>query len=65
MRQCAKCGKSYNSSGTRQLLRAHYNPTTFGKKRANLQWTRLLVKSKRSLVCVKCLKTLTRQKAKA
>ncbi len=60
MRQCAKCGKSFQISGTRIKLRGKFNPTKSGKKRANLQWTRLL-NGKRTLVCVKCLKTLTRR----
>ncbi|MEK7512920.1 MAG: hypothetical protein AAB601_01855 [Patescibacteria group bacterium] len=44
--------------GTRKLLRGHYNPTAWGKKRANLQWTRLLRPGRRSLVCTNCLRTL-------
>jgi len=62
MRACEKCGKSYKGGGTRKLLRGHYNPTAYSKKRANLQWTRLLKKDKRSLVCTRCLKTLSRSK---
>ncbi|OGG38988.1 hypothetical protein A2116_01855 [Candidatus Jorgensenbacteria bacterium GWA1_49_17] len=69
MRQCAKCHKSYIKGGTRKLLRGHYNPTKTGKKKANLQWTRLLnsglegapSKGKRVLVCVRCLKGLTKK----
>ncbi|MGC9610968.1 MAG: hypothetical protein ABSE68_01990 [Minisyncoccia bacterium] len=46
--------------GTRIKLRGKYNPTNWTKKRANLQWTNLLnKKGKRSLVCTKCLRTLT------
>ena len=63
MRQCAKCGKSFQMGGTRIKLRGKFNPTNSTKKKANLQWTRLLNNKKRSLVCVKCLKTLTRQTA--
>lgn len=58
MRACEKCGKSYKGGGTRKLLRGHYNQTAFGKKRANLQWTTLLHKWERSLVCTRCLRTL-------
>ena len=51
------------------MLRGHYNPTKTGKKKANLQWTRLLnsglegapSKGKRVLVCVRCLKGLTKK----
>lgn len=43
--------------GTRILLRGHYNPTNWTKKKANLQWTRTLVSGKRVLACTKCLKT--------
>lgn len=59
MRLCKKCGKSSLGGGTRKLLRGHYNPTNYSKKKANLQWTRLLVPGQRSLVCTSCLKTLT------
>ncbi|MCL4403820.1 hypothetical protein M1432_00490 [Patescibacteria group bacterium] len=62
MRQCANCGKSFQISGTRIKLRGKFNPTNSGKKKANLQWTRLLG-GKRQLVCVKCLKTLTKKSA--
>ncbi|MEK7626647.1 MAG: 50S ribosomal protein L28 [Patescibacteria group bacterium] len=61
MRMCEKCGKSSIGGGTRKLLRGHYNPTAWTKKRANLQWTTLLVKGKRSYVCTKCLRTLTKK----
>jgi len=61
MRACESCGKSYKGGGTRKLLRGHYNPTAYHKKRANLQWTRLLHPPKRSLVCTRCLKTLTKK----
>ncbi len=60
MRQCAKCGKSFKISGTRIKLRGKFNPTSSGKKKANLQWTRLL-DGKRRLVCAKCLKVLTKK----
>ncbi len=61
MRACAICEKSYLMGGTRKLLRGHYNPTKRGKKKANLQWTRALGPGKRSLVCTRCLKTLTKR----
>lgn len=60
MRACEKCGKSHIGGGTRKLLRGHYNPTNWTKKRANLQWTKLFKPGQRSLVCVKCLRTLTK-----
>ncbi len=69
MRQCERCGKSSIGGGTRKLLRGHYNQTNYTRKRANLQWTRLLTEGtpqgktpRRSMVCVKCLKTLSRTK---
>ncbi len=58
---CEKCGKSSIGGGTRKLLRGHHNPTNWTKKRANLQWTNLLIKGKRSYVCTKCLRTLTKK----
>ncbi|MEW6617085.1 MAG: 50S ribosomal protein L28 [Patescibacteria group bacterium] len=64
MRACEKCEKSYKMGGTRKLLRGHYNPTTSGKKKANLQWTNLLVPGKRSKVCTTCLRTLSKTKKK-
>jgi hypothetical protein len=60
MRACERCGKSGQGGGTRKLLRGHYNPTAYGKKRANLQWTSLFKKGRRSLVCTTCLKTLSK-----
>lgn len=65
MRACEMCKKSYLGGGTRKLLRGHYNPTAYGKKRANLQWTRLLSSGKRSLVCTRCLRTLTKKETPA
>ncbi|MDO8469517.1 MAG: hypothetical protein Q7S84_00665 [bacterium] len=70
MRQCERCGKSFIMGGTRKLLRGHYNPTSWTKKRANLQWTRLHTVGKptgqkvtrRSMVCTNCLRTLSRVK---
>ena len=60
MRACKKCGKSYKAGGTRKLLRGHYNPTSSKKKKANLQWTKLLVIGERSLVCTQCIRTLSK-----
>ncbi|PIP29774.1 hypothetical protein COX26_02315 [Candidatus Jorgensenbacteria bacterium CG23_combo_of_CG06-09_8_20_14_all_54_14] len=62
MRACERCKKSFEMGGTRKLLRGHYNPTAYGKKKANLQWTSLLVPGKRSRVCTRCLRTLSRTK---
>lgn len=62
MRQCFICKKSYIGGGTRKLLRGHYNPTAYGKKKANLQWTRRPGKIGRVLICARCLKTLNKQK---
>lgn len=60
MRACERCGKSSILSGTRKLLRAHYNPTTYGKKRANLQWGKNPLTGKRLLVCTSCLRTFSK-----
>ncbi len=72
MRACERCEKSFKMGGTRELLRGKHNPTNWGKKKANLQWTRLLVPGsprsrsggagKRSLVCTRCLRTLSKAK---
>ncbi|MCX6788549.1 MAG: hypothetical protein WCO21_00915 [bacterium] len=62
MRACEKCKKSSKGGSTRKLLRGHYNPTTYSKKKANLQWTGLLVAGKRSYVCTQCLRTLSKTK---
>ena len=61
MRACKRCGKSYKMGGTRKKLRGIFNPTNWSKKKANLQWTKLLVPGKRSLVCTRCLRTLTKK----
>ncbi len=62
MRQCYICGKSYKNANTRVMLRSHYNPTSSQRKRANLKLMRNIVPGKRVLVCVKCLKTLSKKK---
>jgi ribosomal protein L28 len=62
MRKCEKCEKSYNLGLKRKKLRGKYNPTTKNKQKANLHKTTLLVPGKTSLVCSKCLKTLTKNK---
>ena len=60
MRACERCGKSSKQGGTRKLLRGHYNPTTSGKKRANLQWGKDPITAKRIMVCTSCLRTLSK-----
>ncbi len=62
MRACDRCGKSHMMGGTRKLLRGHYNPTAYTKKRANLQWARDPVTGKRMRVCTKCQKTMVKTK---
>jgi len=62
MRACERCGKSFQMGGTRKKLRGKFNPTNWSKKKANLQWTNLFVSGKRTLVCTKCLRTLTKVK---
>jgi len=59
MKQCSLCGKSYILGGTRKKLRGVFNPTNWSRKRANLQQSRLL-DGKRQLLCVKCIRTLSR-----
>lgn len=56
MRQCYQCEKSYMMGGTRKLLRGHYNPTNWKKKKANLQWS-LMANGKRALLCTRCIRT--------
>ncbi|MGC9046818.1 MAG: L28 family ribosomal protein [Minisyncoccia bacterium] len=62
MRQCAKCGKGYNSANKRIKLRGKYNPTHSYQQKANLHWTKLYIPGKKVLVCTKCLRTLTKTK---
>lgn len=57
------CEKSYNMAQKRKKLRGQYNPTKTYKQKANLHKTRLLKEGKVSIVCAKCLKTLTKKKA--
>ena len=61
MRQCSICKKSSVGGGTRKLLRGHYNPTAYGKKRANLQWIKIPNKPGRFLACTRCIKTSTKK----
>ncbi len=60
MRACERCGKSHIMGGTRKLLRGHYNPTNWSKKKANLQWTKSYISGKRTLLCTRCIRTLTK-----
>jgi hypothetical protein len=60
MRACEKCEKSYKMGGTRKLLRGHYNPTAWTRKKANLQYGKL--DGKRALLCTRCLRTLSKTK---
>lgn len=62
MRVCNYCGKSYKGGGTRKLLRGHYNPTAYGKKRANLQSVKDEKTGKRVLSCTKCMRTKSKTK---
>jgi ribosomal protein L28 len=56
------CGKSYNIAQKRKKLRGKYNPVKKYKQKANLHKTRLYREDgKVSLVCSKCLKTLTKK----
>lgn len=64
MRECTRCGKSFQMGGTRKLLRGKHNPTNWIKKRANLQWTCAYLPGKRVLVCTRCLRTITKKPAK-
>lgn len=65
MRQCYLCGKSYANGNTRVMLRSHYNPTSSRRKKANLTLVRNMVPGRRVLLCVKCLKTISKGKKKA
>ena len=58
MKQCAICEKSYKMGGTRKLLRGHYNPTNWKKKKANLQWMKNTKAEGRILACTRCIRTL-------
>lgn len=64
MRACARCKKSFIMGGTRRLLRGKHNPTSWKKKKANLQWSRVMGGT-RKLLCTNCIKTLTRKGAGA
>ena len=61
MKQCAFCGKGLFMSGTRKLLRGHYNPTNWTRKQANLQWYTPLDKPGRVKACVKCIKQMNKK----
>lgn len=61
MKQCAFCGKGLFMSGTRKLLRGHYNPTNWTRKQANLQWYTIPNKPGRVKACVKCIKLETKK----
>ncbi len=52
---CASCGKGSQMSGTRVLLRGHYNPTKKSRKYPNLQWA-MLPAGGRIKICTSCLK---------
>lgn len=56
MKKCELCGKKYIESGTRKLLRGHYNVTKKSRKQPNLQWLRIPGKPGRIKACVKCLR---------
>ena len=59
MKQCELCGKGSKMSGTRTLLRGHYNPTNWTRKYPNLQKSRDS-EGKRVLACVKCMRTMVK-----
>jgi len=52
---CPVCKKGSQMSGTRVLLRGHYNPTKTSRKYPNLQWAHL-PSGGRIKVCTSCLK---------
>jgi len=60
MRACKRCNKSFEMGGTRKKLRGKYNPTNWSRKKANLQYGKL--DGKRALLCVRCMRTLTKTK---
>lgn len=61
MRQCERCGKSYNMAQKRKKLRGKYNPTKKHKQKVNLHKTRAYKEGKVCMVCTDCLKTLTKR----
>lgn len=61
-RQCFVCKKKYLFAWRRVKLRGKYNPTVKRKQKPNLQWAKL-PSGKRILVCVKCIKTLSKTKS--
>jgi len=52
---CPICNKGSQMSGTRILLRGHYNPTTKSRKYPNLQWA-TPPSGKRIKICTSCIK---------
>jgi len=51
---CPICNKGSQMSGTRILLRGHYNPTTKSRKYPNLQWA-TPPSGKRIKICTSCI----------
>lgn len=64
MRVCTYCKKTYQNGGTRKLLRGHYNPTAYSKKRANLQWSKDPKTGERVIACTACIRTFSKTKKK-
>jgi len=61
MKQCEFCAKGHFMSGTRKLLRGHYNPTNWTRKHSNLQWYTWIDKPGRVKACVKCIKQMNKK----
>lgn len=59
MRSCKMCAKGSIIRGKRKLLRGHYNPVSESRKYPNLQYAK--VEGVRKLICVSCLRTLTKK----
>ncbi|OGG40808.1 hypothetical protein A3A21_01080 [Candidatus Jorgensenbacteria bacterium RIFCSPLOWO2_01_FULL_45_25b] len=60
MKQCAFCEKTHMMGGKRKLLRGHYNPVNWLKKKPNLQWSILPKTGKRILACTRCIRTFSK-----
>jgi len=59
-RLCDICGKSYHKASIINKLRGKYNRAGKKKQRVNLQSR--IIGGKRLMVCVRCLRTLTKKK---
>jgi len=61
-RICDICGKDYHNANIINKLRGRYNRAGNKKQRANLQSK--VIDGKKVTICVSCLRTLSKTKAK-